>query len=108
MNAEGSAKGMAAEKMSPEERKSKLARALAYAVTQGGTLESQAEYLYVVRYGEERRVNHVLHLLLTILTGGFWILVWGLLILTNKRPPRDMITIDDYGNLRFQDVRPQR
>ena len=28
------------------------------------------------------KINHVLHLILTILTGGFWVIVWALIGMT--------------------------
>lgn len=35
--------------------------------------------------GEKKSgVNHILHLVLTIITGGLWGLVWLFLVLTNK------------------------
>ena len=33
---------------------------------------------------EQYKTNHILHLLLTVLTAGFWLPVWGLVILSNR------------------------
>ena len=44
-------------------------------------------------------LNHVLHLILTIYTVGFWPFVWLFLILfTGER--RLIVSVDEFGNLR--------
>jgi len=35
------------------------------------------------RYQDKHRTSHVLHLLLTLLTAGFWIVIWLLVTLSN-------------------------
>lgn len=53
--------------------------AIAREVSIGGRLESRTSTTALVVHG--RPVNHVLHLLLTLVTCGTWGLVWGFLAL---------------------------
>ena len=48
-------------------------------IRQGWRVESETDYHMVMVKGH--RVNHILHLLLSILTLGVWIVVWLLLII---------------------------
>ena len=43
-------------------------------------------------------VNHILHLILTIVTVGFWGIVWLILVIAGGEK-REMITVDEYGNV---------
>jgi hypothetical protein len=79
--------------------------ALANAVTEyalrGYTVESQTPRQVVfVRHGT--RVNHILHLLLSLITGGAWIVMWILIALFHKRTKRTVITIVDDMGLQLQ------
>jgi hypothetical protein len=40
-----------------------------------------------MRLGEKEGINHVLHLLLSIVTCGVWLIVWLLLALANSMSP---------------------
>jgi hypothetical protein len=46
-----------------------------------------------------RRVNHVLHAILTLFTLGLWLLVWIPMAVSNKET-RVTLTVDDAGILR--------
>ncbi len=35
------------------------------------------------RVREDSKINHILHLILSILTGGVWVIVWFIIALTN-------------------------
>lgn len=59
-----------------------LAGAVAWWVSTGWRIESQTPIQAVMVRG--RRPNHVLHLLLTIVTMGLWLPVWLVLALTSK------------------------
>ena len=80
---------------SPEDRKEALANAVATAVAQGKRIESQSDYQAIVVKG--KRVNHILHLLLTLITVGFWVLVWIPLVIWGGEK-REIIRVDEYGN----------
>jgi hypothetical protein len=76
------------------ERREILNREVTAALQQGGRIESQSDFNAVVLHGKP--VNHVLHLILSVLTVGFWLIVWALLVLTNK-PQRVVFSVDSDG-----------
>lgn len=88
-------------KKSLDERRAILAQQIQMAVARGGRVESQGDSMAVVVYGKP--VNHILHLLLTILTAGFWIIVWIILVVSGGEK-RWMITVDESGNVLNQQV----
>jgi hypothetical protein len=65
------------------DRRVALDRALAPYLAGGATLESSTGTTAVVLVGKP--VNHLLHLILSVLTAGLWLIVWVVLILSNKR-----------------------
>ncbi len=52
-------------------------------VQAGWAVESRSETMAVLKSGD--RPNHVLHLLITIFTCGFWAFVWFLLAVTSRQ-----------------------
>lgn len=82
-----------------EQRKAILAQAVQQAVLRGGRIESQTDTMAVMVRGKP--VNHILHLILTLVTVGLWGIVWLILVLTGGEK-REMITVDDYGNVLIQ------
>lgn len=84
-----------------DERKAALAQAVANAVARGARVESQSDYQAVVVYG--KRVNHVLHAILSIFTLLFWVIVWVLLVVTGGEK-RNLIQVDEFGNVNVQKV----
>ncbi len=77
------------------ERRTALDARVARELSDGGTLESQSGFTAVVVKG--RRVNHVLHAILSLLTAGIWLIVWLLLVLTNKRQRVVLLVNEDGG-----------
>ena len=67
----------------------------------GARIESQSDYQAVVVRG--KKVNHVLHLILTLVTLGLWGIVWIILAIAGGEK-RQMVTVDDYGNALVQNV----
>ncbi len=65
------------------ERQGALDSRIARELAGGGNLESQSGYTAVLIKG--KKVNHILHLILSVLTAGFWLIVWAILVITNKR-----------------------
>lgn len=65
------------------ERRGALDSRVARELAEGGSLESQSGYTAVIVKG--KRVNHILHVILSVITAGFWLIVWAILMLTNKR-----------------------
>ena len=86
-------------KKSPEERHELLARAVANEIRQGWRVESQTDYQAVIVSGQ--RPNHVLHLILTLITFGLWAIVWIALVAFGGEK-RGVIEIDPYGNTNIQ------
>lgn len=71
--------------LASDQRKAQLDESIEYFVVhEGYRIESQSEYSAVVVKG--KRPNHVLHLLLTVLTLGLWAFVWlGLVAFGGER-----------------------
>lgn len=87
---------------SAEARKAALAQAIQTEVVQGGRIESQADFQAVFVFGKP--VNHILHLILSVVTCGIWLIVWlGMLIWGGEN--RVMVSIDEYGNVLRQKIK---
>jgi hypothetical protein len=63
-------------------------------VANGYRVELQDDFSAVLLYG--KRPNHILHLLLSIVTLGFWLIIWILIAMTSKES-RTLYKIDEYG-----------
>lgn len=84
-----------------EERKELLARTVSGQVASGARVESQSDFQAVVVRGKS--VNHVLHLILTLVTFTLWGVVWIALAIFGGEK-RSMVTVDEYGNAAVQKV----
>lgn len=73
-----------------------LDRAVANELASGAELESQAGTNAVLLKG--KKVNHVLHAILSLITAGFWLIVWLLLVLTNRRK-RIVLSVNERGEV---------
>lgn len=80
----------------PDERKQALARTIQSEVAGGARVESQSDYQAVLVKGH--RVNHILHLILTLITLGVWVVVWIAMVLIGGEKRR-MATVDEFGNV---------
>ena len=78
-----------------DQRKERQANLVAGQVAAGGRVESQGDYQAIVVEG--RRVNHVLHVILSFLTCGFWIIVWIVLGIAGGEK-RKLVKVDEDGN----------
>jgi hypothetical protein len=86
---------------SSDERKEILARAIHTQVAQGARVESQSDYQAILVKGH--RPNHLLHLVLTILTLGVWGFVWlGVIAFGGEK--RMSASVDDWGNTNIQNL----
>ena len=79
-----------------DERKALLAQQVQMAVGRGMRIDSQSDTMAVVVSGKP--INHILHLILTLVTFGFWGIVWVILIVTGGED-RQMLSVDEYGNV---------
>jgi hypothetical protein len=88
-------------KWDSERRKQALATAVANEVRAGWNVQSQTDYQAVMNIPAEK-TNHILHLILTLLTLGLWVIVWIALVIIHKGEQREVISIDEYGNTNIQ------
>jgi hypothetical protein len=86
---------------SADERKEALGRAIHTQVAQGARVESQGDYQGILVKGH--RPNHMLHLILTIVTLGFWGIVWiGVIAFGGEK--RMSASVDEWGNTNVQNL----
>lgn len=79
------------------ERKEILDRAIAVKIAEGGRMEHRvSDFEAVIKTGS--RPNHVLHLILTILTLGLWGIVW-LILAFGSRERTSTLTVDERGKV---------
>ena len=79
---------------SAEERKEILKKFVVKKVAQGFRVELQDDFTAVLAFGKS--ANHILHLLLSVITFGVWILVWLVMIFVGNEK-RYLYEIDEYG-----------
>lgn len=83
---------------SEEERKSLLREFVVSKVATGSRVELQDDFSAVLVYGT--KPNHVLHFILSILTAGFWLIIW-LFIALGSKERRTLYKINEYGTIKF-------
>lgn len=84
-------------------RRQRLAQAIQTEVVRGGRVETQSDYNAVIRY--EAKTNHVLHLILSILTVGLWAFVWVTIGIINMVKNKAVtLSVDEFGNVLRQQV----
>jgi hypothetical protein len=83
------------------ERKTVLAQHIQQEVAKGGRVESQNDTTAVMVYGSP--VNNVLHLILTLITAGLWLLIWIPVAIFGGEK-RKMLVVDELGNVQVQKV----
>lgn len=82
--------------LTSDQRKQALAQMVAQEVAHGKRVESHTDYQAVLVTGKP--VNHILHLILTLLTCGAWGLVW-LILAFAAGEKRTVVAVDDWGNI---------
>jgi hypothetical protein len=81
---------------SDADRREALNQAVGKQVRKGWRVENQTEFSASIAKG--KRPNHVLHLILTIVTAGLWAIVWIILAIT-KHEDRRFLQVDAYGRV---------
>jgi hypothetical protein len=82
---------------SASERKELLARSVQNHVAQGYRVESAAgDFGAVLVKGH--KPNHLMHLIITLLTAGVWLVGW-LIRIAMGGEKRMMLAVDEYGNV---------
>ena len=87
---------MAAEKLTVDRRSEALARYVAQQAQSGWRVQTQTQTQAQLVKGH--RTNHVLHLILTLITLGIWVIVWILMVIFGGEKHR-FVTVDDYGKI---------
>lgn len=83
-------------RLSLEERGDIIARLVGLEAKQGWMAISQTQTTASLTKGKDH--SHVLHLILTLITLGFWLLVWiPLVIFTGKK--NKTISVDEFGQV---------
>lgn len=83
------------------DRKAVLDRELMARAASGWRTESRGEFQATVVKG--KRPSHLLHLVLSVLTAGVWLIVWLLVGLLGGEKRR-MVTVDDDGGVTVQKI----
>lgn len=91
--------GGALVRKSADERKSSLAQQVANISAQGFRVESQSDYQAVIVKG--KAVNHALHIIVSVVTLGFWLIGYAIIAITGGEK-REMIQVDEWGNIARQ------
>jgi hypothetical protein len=84
---------------SDRRRRDLLTNAVGQAVAAGSRVESQTDFQAVVVHGTP--TNHVLHLILTLVSCFIWAPFWLLIRLLNKEK-RTVVSVDEYRRLRYR------
>ena len=80
-----------------EERATILTQHVTSQVAKGGRVELHTDFDAVLTFGS--RPNHILHLLLSIITFGLWLIIW-ILITVSGGITRRAYHVDQYGWIR--------
>ena len=67
-------------------------------VANGASIELQDDFSAVLVWG--KKPNHILHLLLSLVTFGIWIIIWILVAMTSGETRR-LYKIDKFGFIRY-------
>lgn len=62
-------------------------------------VDKNTEGLVAVLEKQGSKVNHLLHLIITLFSCGVWAIVWIVLIILNRGGQRIRVSIDGSGNL---------
>ncbi|MGW1532136.1 DUF4234 domain-containing protein [Streptomyces aureus] len=79
-----------------------LANAITSEVAAGFRVESQTDAQAVLVKGTG--VNHMLQLVLSLVTCGAWAIVWAIMYFVAK-PKRLILTLDEFGNVLRQEIK---
>lgn len=86
------------QKLDGTQRQSILAQAITAQIAQGGWgVETQGGFNAVLIKGG-KRTSHALHFVLTLMTGGVWIIGWIIAVRRNKAQ-RITLFVDEFGNV---------
>ena len=80
-----------------DQRWDNLSRAASDYVVEGWSVEAEnrEQYFIILKWTPRRRVNHLLHFFITILTCLVWGIVWIVLAINAEKERRMRLTIDE-------------
>lgn len=84
--------------VSEDMRRAALAERVAFLGRSGWRVESHTNFQAVMV--KTHRPNHILHLILSIVTLGLWLIVWAIVALKGKQRGRMVITVNEAGEIR--------
>ena len=70
-------------------------------IREGWRVESRSDFQAVMAAGKP--VNHLLHLILSLITGGLWLVVWLAMTLTGGED-RELVQVDADGEIKSEEV----
>lgn len=83
-----------------EDRQSRLSQAISSRTMQGWNIvdrnDSECQAVLML---PGKKINHVLHALITLFTCFVWGIVWILMVVNQKKEKRVRITVDAQGNM---------
>lgn len=85
-----------ASSLTTDERKARLDTAVQQYARGGWRMEARSDFQATVAKG--KNTNHLLHVVLSLITLGAWLVVW-LLVAVLGGLKRRLLTVDDYGNV---------
>ncbi|CAM3956874.1 hypothetical protein GCM10009799_04690 [Nocardiopsis rhodophaea] len=91
------------QRLDRDERKMRLGQAIQNEVLKGGAVESRDDFQAVIRFGKP--VNHMLHLVLTLVTCTIWAWVWLIVwIISTQKNKTITLSVDEYGRVLRQEI----
>jgi hypothetical protein len=85
--------------ISKQERSAILSNEISKYISRGFKLVEKNESNFsAILHRDAEKTNHLLHLILTIVTCFLWVLIWGGIALTRKGAWTVDIYIDEFGN----------
>lgn len=80
-----------------------FSQAISFRMTQGFLVADRNDKLLTATlYKPREKVNHVLHLILTLCTCSLWVIVWLIVAAASKKEKRINISVDRQGYLQEQ------
>lgn len=91
-----------AREMSSAQRSARLDEVVDQWMAHGGQVESRTPFQAAMLFGSDS--NNLIHLIMTLVTCGFWIIVWIIVASSNSRVQRRILKVDQFGIVRELDV----
>ena len=88
------------EKISEKQKSALLSKEISKYISKGYKLVDKNDSNYsAILHRDAEKTNHILHLLLTIVTCFLWLIIWGGSAASKKGAKTVNILVDDYGKI---------